>query len=391
MAAKRHQEPPYSRLPDSTPHWEQKLSSGALVLFAASTDAGCEIVALHGKGGVWGCTLPMADCREYFVGFNGYVVGTVPRNDFFTILEKTCAMMASALAGILGQVVSREVREVIVVPDSLSISLPWTAPFIENAETRRAMRSGELTFGACAVPFPGRRNNPQRLQTVRLAWNSTEDLPLVAEELSIIEKFLNPQANMKADMGTGEDPLIGLEQVDLVHCAGHGFPLGRYSDPYFAKMADNRNALTLAEVQVVCAQGKHSLVVLNSCHAASSANRNHFQAFKSNENISFPSIFLLNRKSMVVAPVWAVPDLAAFAFSVFLYRRLSEGASSAQAYSFAVAEFFDATKADIISAIEQISDQGLRQRKVQLIQNDCSEHPFRRPYCYGAYRLHCLL
>lgn len=182
--------------------------------------------------------------------------------------------------------------------------------------------------------------------------------------------------------------LIGAADTLLV--STHGYSLDRYTDPYFASM-DEGHAISVANLQECGADLQVQLVMLNACHSAVGSARNYQMSFRTSDAVTYPSLFLLNRKAVVSGSLWRISDTASFLYTCLVGEALEQGVSPAIALSRSVVGLKSLTKSAAIALLGKIVDPTVRQTAIQRLGLAPEDGAFSHPYLYGAITVFGLL
>jgi hypothetical protein len=388
IGARLGEAPPYARKYETVNDLEKKITNGTLLLVSTLTKEGLTLSAFF-QGGFRSTIVAFEPISKFYQQHAGWLTNSVSRTEFESCLENAADALTACMAEIVKVCRNDSITSVSMVGDTLSSRLPLTVPFLRDDQTRLRMLKGTLKLSQCPICVPGvPQSSTHPARSIRVLVEPAVGLSLANEELSFICRAFNPQKVQVVDVKSDE-PFGSSSEADVLHYIGHARALTLSAEPFRASLAEE--GVLFNEIQERAPFNSHRLAFLNACHAAATANGNYFRSFLTSEHVSFPTLFLLNRKSHSVAPLWAVADLFAFVFSVWFYRQLAKCGTVEAAFSFAAATTYNATVTEIQKTLEEVQDDKLREEKVTLLLKSGGSHPFRRTYCYGAYRLHSLL
>jgi tetratricopeptide (TPR) repeat protein len=294
--------------------------------------------------------------------------------------------LLKSLAPLLDALAVESCKGVIFIPDRWNL-IPINLVMIGDDRVRRKMAAGEFDVRTCIALHPGKREPGVPEQSIGVI-EGTSELEFDRAE---IEAFMEGTATrgtllVDPEWASFADAMRSTDALILSH---HGASVGLFADPFFADMAGpfGNSAMTFRSLQSAAYLWRHRVVVLGTCHSGSLVNRSYQTRFKSHDLTGFPSVFLLNRRSEVVAASWAIFDRFNLLFMTLFAPRLREGHAS-QAVSFALAKLHELT-ADDLSDVVKRAFPGATQDAVGLLTQ--IDNLRRQPFCYGAYQTYCLL
>lgn len=135
----------------------------------------------------------------------------------------------------------------------------------------------------------------------------------------------------------------------------------------------------------------YGLVITNACDSTDITYRNYQKEFKTNEIVSYSSLFMLNGKGSSITVNWPIKDIISYLFSYLFYEILSQGIDYQSAYNLALIKVYELKREDIIQIISSIDDERIRKQKLNLFSNQGNEYPLRNAYCYGCFIFTSLL
>ena len=144
--------------------------------------------------------------------------------------------------------------------------------------------------------------------------------------------------------------------------------------------------MSLAALQEVAFRWPHKLVVLGTCHSGGLVNNNFQGTFRTHDLIGFPTVFLLNGQSEVVAASWEILDRFNLVFTSLLAPGLN-GVPPAQAVSMALAKLFELPIEELSELLRRALSAKFELTPVALSQIDIMRH---QPFCYGSYQTYTL-
>jgi CHAT domain-containing protein len=132
-------------------------------------------------------------------------------------------------------------------------------------------------------------------------------------------------------------------------------------------------------------------VFLDGCNTGTTSNWNYYKKFKTNEKVGLSSVFLLNRRCIVVATQWNEPEIASFVFSSLFYRHLKDNGNSVKAFAMAMADLYELDIKGAVVVFQGIQSDSLRENRCNAVSKSTFPHPFRSAYFIGMFQCHSLL
>lgn len=282
--------------------------------------------------------------------------------------------------------------QIILFTDGLSDTVPLPAALLLDDAIRSAMSSGRCVLRSCPIAHPqARRRSPDSFLGL---WDSTDGLLLAREELVIASRCVPPASSSIVDLSESFLPevLAKAEHAAILHVASHGRAIANYGNPHSASIAgpSEVHSIRLADIQSEFWRYRYMLAILNVCDGASTTLLVKGRPLVTDELIGYPAVFLLNRSSAVIAPLWPVSDILAFVFSYQLYRHLAGGETPEVAHNRTIAELWEIDRDAVSNILSSIEDLTLRERFKAAVLNG-PVYPFRHPYHLGGYLVHTLL
>jgi len=370
-----------------------KISTGAYLLFVFTDAKYCHLISIF-KEQYRIISFPSRPFIVFYVMLLKYQKREVTIRQLISELSKSIQRLSDNFRDLFDDITKFKPTELIIFPDSKSNMLPMIPTIISNEKARVLLKESGFKIKYCPILY---KQTNQYIQSQNFfgIWDSSNNLLLSKEELELASNILELKKHHILDLSESEinpnDP--NLKHADIIHIAKHGYPISNFTDPVFATVAGplSKNSVSLEEIQRVFWEYNYNTVVLNACDTSDITNRNYFKSFKTNEVISYSSIFLLNRKSEVISTSWPVSDIVAYIFSFIFYKNLSKGYSLASAYSLSIVNLFGITKDEILKILSHIKNNRVKEQEINQFINLKGKYPFRNLYCYGGYILNSLL
>jgi hypothetical protein len=180
-----------------------------------------------------------------------------------------------------------------------------------------------------------------------------------------------------------------MASTDALVVSQHGASVGLFLDPFFADMAGpyRKSAMSLMRLQGAAFRWPHRLAVLGTCHSGGLVNRNYQTLFSTHDLMGFPTVFLLNGRSEVLAASWAILDRFNLLFTTIFAPSLQKAHPSLAA-STALARLVELPKEELPDLVHRAFPADVLKTPGLLEQIDNLR---RQPFCYGAYQTYTLL
>jgi tetratricopeptide (TPR) repeat protein len=290
------------------------------------------------------------------------------------------------LAPVLSELAVESCKGVIFIPDGWNLT-PINLVMIGDQKIRARMAAGEFEIRTCVALYPAQRRAIPLQSCVGVI---ETDSGLRYDRADIAGFF----TGLGATGTLLEDPTwsafaAAMSLTDALVLSHHGASVDLFLDPFFADMAGpyRETAMNLRSLQGEAFRWPHRLAVLGTCHSGGLVNRNYQSRFSSHDLMGFPTVFLLNRRSEVLAASWAILDRFNLLFTT-LFAPLLQEAHPSQAASAALARLFELPEEKLSELIQRIFSADAQSGAVLLKQIDNLR---RQPFCYGAYQTYTLL
>ncbi|MGC9197042.1 MAG: hypothetical protein ACP5IL_16575, partial [Syntrophobacteraceae bacterium] len=319
----------------------------------------------------------------FLVALRNYAAQVDSRDVLVKSLESTAARLREILAPIVTEIATTAPPNVIIMLDALGEMCPIHMSLFEDQRIRDLVMANRLVVRHCPIAYPGQLGD-NRGNFLGL-FDSRQELSLPGEEINMVLRQLEPQEQLIADLSNeGEQKWQDWDNFDIVHLASHGHSIAIFTDPWFASLT---SGVQLAKCQRHLSKYQTSLFFLNACHGSSVTNRNYFNVYRTDENLGFATLCLLNRRACVIAPTWGTFDVVAYVFAHIFYSTLMSGAAIPFAYSRSVARLAQLTKEEITEILQQVQAPIERSRLLSKFAQTNQDRPLANSYVTGAYVL----
>ena len=329
--------------------------------------------------------LPTKEVSELSVRFTMHKAGMESSQEFRQRLGAFTDKLGGLLATPLDKACQIGLGSIIILPEL--IFYPVSGAITAHKQVRSLMLEGHLTVRICPI-LHVTQHVDKGLNTVSACDVEGDILKLNHAELSNVSRILAP-ANVVRDTLSGRDATKSLFENDILHVAAHGTPLSNLRDAFFSPENSDQPLSNFYGLQWSATKSRSKIVFLNSCFSADTINWNVMQGFKTNEQIGLSSMFLLNRKAIVIATAWGTFDSAAYIFAQLFYQAVANGAEPAIAFAKACASLHDMDVESVRESLATVRPAGLAQEKQAIFRG--VGNPFSHPYVAGNYLLLSLL
>jgi hypothetical protein len=376
---------------------QAQLDRQSCLLAILNTAGSCHLILVLGNE-YERLSMPNEDFLNFYLSLIKYQEKEITLGELKSSLARATSRLSSTLANLFQSIQDNHAAGIVVLPDPISDMVPLVPAIVADPQMRDLLAEGNLQLRYCPVLHQGQEAKSGDFFFG--LWDSSEQLPLAAEELETVVGLLNPSEYEFLDLRTlergdsDEDRIVTQgRRCKYFHLASHGVPISNFTDPFFASVRtmDMSDSLSLQMIQRHYWTFPYSLAVLNACHSSVTTSHNYQKQFRTNEMINYATLLLLNRRSEVMAAQWTTFDVAAFFFIYVFYKHVRAGSSFTAAYGKALVEMYDSDKASVMGILTNIRDPKVRAEKVDMMGNSKALYPFRDEYCYGAYLIHSLL
>lgn len=362
----------------------QRLAEGYAVLVNMFT-AGAKMLLLIGERYVL-CDLPSAETKKFSDTLLKHRFQPNQKQALAKAVVFYQAALLSSLGPLLQELVGACCKGVIFIPDKLDRT-PIGLVMLGNPSIREQMAAGRFEVRTCLALFPAQHHAdaPKRCLGVL---DPESGLPFARADVEVFFDGTGATGTL-LEKPTWDAFSTTMASCDSLFLAHHGMFVGLFADPHFADMAGagGRSAMSLAALQEFAFRWPHRLVVLGTCHSGGLVNHSLQGAFRTHDLVGFPTVFLLNGQSEVVAASWEILDRFNLIFTALLAPGLC-GVTPASAASTALARLFELPIEELIDLLSKMPAASVGLTAQGRSQIDLMR---RQPFCYGAYQTFTLL
>lgn len=332
------------------------------------------------------CDLPQAETRAFFEALLRHRQEPDQAKVLGLAVGAYQDALLRSLAPVLSELVVDSCKGVIFIPDGWNLT-PINLVMVGDPKVRARMAAGEFEVRTCIALYPAKRQ----------AVAPESCLGIIESDSGLRYDRADVEGFFRGAGATGtllEDPTWNvfaeaMASTDALVLSHHGASVGLFIDPFFADMAGpyRESAMNLMRLQGAAFRWPHRLAILGTCHSGSLVNRNYQTRFSSHDLIGFPTVFLLNGRSEVLAASWAILDRFNLLFTTLFAPSLHKAHPSLAA-STALARLFELPKEELPDLVHRAFPAEVLKTPVLLEQIDNLR---QQPFCYGAYQTYTLL
>jgi tetratricopeptide (TPR) repeat protein len=332
------------------------------------------------------CDLPRAETKAFFEALLRHRQEPDQAKALGLATGAYQAALLRSLAPVLRELAVESCKGVIFIPDGWNLT-PINLVMVGDPKIRARMTAGEFDVRTCIALYPVKR------QAVALE----SCLGIIESDSGLRYDRADVEGFFKGVGATGtllEHPTWNvfaeaMASADALVLSHHGASIGLFLDPFFADMAGpyRESPMNLMRLQGAAFRWPHRLAVLGTCHSGGLVNRNYQTRFSSHDLMGFPTVFLLNGRSEVLAASWAILDRFNLLFTTLFAPSLQKAHPSLAA-STALARLFELSKEELLALVHRAFPADVLKSPVLLEQIDNLR---RQPFCYGAYQTYTLL
>lgn len=285
-------------------------------------------------------------------------------------------------------------KSLIYLPDRYDY-FPITSCVLKNESLRMKMTKGDYSFKTVPVLFPQCAVSADHEISKVLGIHDEISLKLSKCEIENLKKNLKISTMQLIDQYNKNDFKDGISDADILHVTTHGFPQDFYTDPDWASL-DESHVINTHSIQTKLYRLDYRLVILNSCH--SSSNLDHKQIsltspnstlnmVRSYDTFNFPTIFLINRKSCIVASSWKTFDKFSYILTDRFSKNMADFDDIEKSFSISMAEITSVTE----STIESILDSSVGEQEIMIENKRSTVQMLNHPYSYATFQFYALL
>lgn len=362
----------------------ERLSEGYALLVNLVV-AGHKMLLLIGDRYVF-CDLPQAETKTFFEALLRHRQESHQAKALGLAIGAYQTALLRSLAPVLGELTVESCKGVIFIPDGWNLT-PINLVMVGDPKIRARMADGKFEIRTCIALYPAKRQAGSPESCLGII-ESDSDLQYARRDVEGFFKEVGTTGTLLEDP-TWSVFAEAMASTDALVLSHHGASVDLFSDPFFADMAGphRKSIMSLMRLQGATFRWPYRLAVLGTCHSGGLVNRNYQTRFRSHDLMGFPTVFLLNGRSEVLAASWAILDRFNLLFTTLFAPGL-QNAHPAQAASTALARLFELPLEELPNLLHRAFPTEIQQTPALLAQMDKLR---RQPFCYGAYQTYTLL
>lgn len=370
---------------------KEGLSKGCAFLFAVASEKTSQLILVI-EGKYHTSSLQTGDLIQFKLNLAEYqMAGPGGRKVFNNQLSTFCSLIRDACADFWRLLEDRPIEEIVLVSDFLSEGLPILPVLLENDILRQRIKDQRLVIRDCPILAKGKFQPLQNGPCLFIS-NSEEGLELADAEKISLKLFSSSSPFTELDLASEKANFTTpqIKNAEIIHMVTHSVPANNFTDPFFvsSSIRNSFNSIPLESIQREAQSLQAKLVFLNGCNTSVTGNRNFFKHFRTTEKVGLSSAFLLNRRSLVIASQWNVPEIAGYVFSYLFYAAMNQSNDPARAFALASVGLFEMTKSETLSLFQKIPNRTVSDRLCRNLKPAKVEFPFRSEYFLALFQLH---
>jgi tetratricopeptide (TPR) repeat protein len=353
-----------------------------------------KIMIIH-KGSFEVISLDPKIVHEYVTEVHRYKLGDLGSSSFAKLLEIFQKYLYKQMEKSLHNIDKDDIKGLLYLPDSLSF-IPLLSTTLMHIELKKKMIEQKFVTRTTPILFPKQNSIPISKTSKILGIFEEESLKLSSSEILNFKNNLEIESYSLLKHDVIKDNFISkMKDASILHVTTHGSPIDYYTDAFHAKLTD-KHVISTQIIQANFYNLNYSLVLLNSCHSSSGSTKrqinladpkSNINRISTNELFSFPTLFLLNRKSYNISSSWKTFDKFSFILSHNISKNLFNNLNIEKAFSKAIAEITMLTEDNIELNLNNVS---IEDKKILLSNKKGIVQMLRHPYSYATYQLFSL-
>lgn len=332
---------------------------------------------------------------EYYIHLSDtlakYQMKDGTRKEFMDALQESITIYKQYFYELVNDIKEASHPNLVIINKSYLKLFPIQPILYNDKFIRNLISNGVLSISS--VPILSQSNYKEFFPKSYLGiFEPFNELPLLEEELKLSERF-NAFKKVTRINFASDNENENLKSAEFIHIATHGFPISKFTDPMFSSISGplSKNSFSLEKIQKEFNKYNYKIVFLSMCDSSDQTNNNLFKKFRTDESISFPSLMLLNRQSIIISINWPILDIIPYIFTYCFLEELHKTNVVVTAFNKAQIKLYNMTIKEILNVLDCISDENLKEQKKNMFRslekNNC---PFKHPYIFGAFTLSTL-
>ena len=371
-----------------------RLAAGSTFLFTYVCASGCEFFFVYGERYLRH-VIPLDSLMRFSEALRAYQQnGSAYRNEFWKRLDELEGTIAPVMQSVVTALEKSDSVALVLMSDMFTESLPILPSILANEKIRARMKDGQFVYLTSPALWDEKGNCQAEAPSVFLS-NSKEELEYSDSECALVKSAFPPGCCSAHDLNSADLDFAKapFSSAKHLHLATHSVPANLFTDPIFVSTSPDiqKKSVWLESVQRESHNLQFKLVFLDGCNTGTTSNWNYYKKFMTNEKVGFSSVFLLNRRCIVVATQWNELEIASFVFSSLFYRHLKDNKNSLRAFAMAMSDLYELDIQGAVVVFQGILNDSLRENRSNAIAKSTSPYPFRSSYFLGMFQCHSLL
>ncbi|MCU4539211.1 hypothetical protein KTI96_18885 [Acinetobacter bereziniae] len=335
--------------------------------------------------------LPIEPLLEWHIAQIKYATLDINRNTFIQKLNELTERLSPQLDPIFEHIAEQECISIRYIEDLIR-ELPLTTFALRNSKLSARMRKGNFQIRIVPAIIEQIPNHTPLTSVISII-DEMEDLKLAPFECSVFAKeaMLPPPTFLEARHRGDLERQIGTNDALII--STHGMSLSLYADAFFAQLGDSDHShiINVPTLQRISPNLSIRLAMVNTCFAGSKSRRNFQKNFCTNDSLTFPSLFLLNRRAVAYAAAWKVFDLVSFIISYLVGQGLKLGFEPSNAITRAIAIIPNMSCEDIKQILIENLSESIVANTTKSFPTDPNQKLFSSPYHTAGLMIYGLL
>ncbi|TIO04395.1 hypothetical protein [Mesorhizobium sp.] len=321
-----------------------------------------------------------------------YASAEIERSVFAAELDGLLENVGPVITPLLDEIAGSGCRSIRFLQD-FGDTLPLTALTLEHVGLADRMSSGEFEVRMVPAIYPSVCLEAKHPLSVVAIVDGSDNLLLPRHEGKAFAALAEAATLLTVDSSTEASVSEAVGDADVLLVSTHGQPLTQFTDAFFAQMgsAESRHLISVESLQRDAPDLNLSVVVLNACYSGSGSSRNYQRSFRTSDLVTFPSLFLLNRRAVVAAAAWKTSDTAGFLYASLVGSRLKQGFEPSRGMASSIVNLRRMSKSEALSFLDFVSNDKDRSAARARIAKAPKDGLFSNPYLSGGFAVHGLL
>lgn len=335
--------------------------------------------------------LPLKPLLRWYLAQREHAEGSKSRSCFNAEMIALIEVLSPFITPLFVAIAEARSVSIRYIEDSLR-ELPITLFVLRNDELAARMATGDFQVRIVPAMVEQLVDNSSLSAAVAIV-DHREDLVLAPYEGSAFCRAagIAPPSSLSANNSESLMSLIGDHEILIV--STHGHSLNFFSDAYFAKLGspDEQHMISVPALQIAAPDLAIRLAILNTCYSGSRSSRNFQSRFRTNDAVTIPNLFLLNRRAVALAGAWKISDTASFVITHLVGDALRQGHEPSAAVAMAIARLPAVKRSATVSILTDNLPESVRNKALRRLTAAPEDGMFSHPYFTAGLSLYGLL